>query len=151
MGEQTWLALNFPGELLDFLLVHSPSMLKVPLLQKLNHSVLMLVQYENRDFPLLLFVLQLILLSPQGLDLPLLFIKESLVNPRFELELVFVVQRIEFEEAFGEILDSLDLVDGVVVLGLGGFERMVDLSVPLEELGLAVDFVGNVFNNLGVF
>lgn len=151
VGQQVRLALNFPCELLNFLNIHSPLVLEVPLLQELNHPVLVLVQHENGDISLFLLVLQLILLSSESLDFPLFFVKKPFVDLSFELKLVFVVERIELEEALWEILNALYFVDGVIVLGLGGLEGLMDMGVSVEELGLAVDFVGNVLYNLGVF
>lgn len=91
MGQHLRITLYFRGEILHFRRMHFSLILQVPLLQELDHSVLVFIQHEDGHFSLPLFILGLILPPPQSLDFSLFLVEQSFLIFRFKQEFVLVV------------------------------------------------------------
>ncbi len=96
----------------DFVGLHASVVDVVPLFEVVEHLVLVLVHDVDGHVSHFLVIFLLVLLPPQGLDFPLFFSEEVFVDLGLELVLVFEEQRLEFEEAFGQKLNSLNFING---------------------------------------
>lgn len=138
----------FGSSHLHFLLIHSPLLFEVPLVQEAQNQLLLLVSNEESDVSHLVLVPLLVLLSSLSLELPLLVVKKLFENLSFKFILVMVEHGIQLQESLWKELDSLDLV--VVQLAIGGVSLPVELGVSANESGLRENLISDILHELSV-
>ena len=100
-------------DVVDFLLIHSPLMLEIPLFQIAYNFIFMFIKNENSHVSFFLLIPISVLLSPIVDSSSLVFFEHVGVDFIFKLVFVLVENRVQFKETFWQKFDALDLINCV--------------------------------------